>query len=100
MKRELNTREGVEGVVDNFVSNTLILRAIQQVRAGAEQNFVTLSGDLGDEFNKEKNTKLAMKRFRESDDVKDIILHMQKPLEFEQKIFKQSYDEKLDELVV
>lgn len=43
---------------------------------------------------------LAMQRFRESVDKKEIILHMQKPLEFEQKIFKRSYEEKLDYFVV
>ena len=40
-----------------------------------------------------------MKKFRESKDKREIILHMQEPLEFEQKIFKASYEAKLDEYV-
>ena len=100
MKRELNTRDGVEGIVDSFVSNTLMLRAIQQVRAGAQNKFTLDSNDMDNQFDKTSNTKLAMQRFRESTDKKEIILHMQKPLEFEQKIFKSSYEEKLDYYVV
>ena len=100
MRRELNTRDGVEGIVDSFVSNTLLQRAIQQVIAGAESKFQSDSTGLDQEFNKVNNMKLAMQRFRETEDKRDIILHMQKPLEFELKIFKQSFDEKLDEYVL
>ena len=99
MKRELNTRGGVEGVVDTFVNNALLIRAIQLVASGQVGQFRSNTGSIDDGFNKKDNTKLAMKKFRESKDKREIILHMQEPLEFEQKIFKASYEAKLDEYV-
>ena len=97
MKRELTTRDGVEGVIDKFIRDALLVRAIQLVASGCVKKFKSDSDGIDEFFNKKDNTKLAMKKFRESTDKREIILHMQEPLEFEQKIFKADYDAKLDE---
>ena len=43
--------------------------------------------------------KEAMKRFQTSEDPRELILHMQKPLEFEQKVFREAFEAKLNEYV-
>ena len=51
-------------------------------------------------FTKKDNMKAAMDRFGTTTDEKEIIMHMQEPVQFEIEVFKKAFFAKLDEFIV